>query len=79
MKVIHAYRRKEATTVELFGLFIEFKPNDKKDVVAEVALGGQAEVNAAVAAAKAAFPGWAATPAAQRAAIMRKLGAAAGN
>ncbi|WP_057092025.1 hypothetical protein KV708_09600 [Comamonas thiooxydans] len=36
MKVIHAYRRKEATTVELFGLFIEFKPNDKKDVVAEV-------------------------------------------
>lgn len=36
MKVIHAYRRKEATTVELFGLSIEFKPNDKKDVVAEV-------------------------------------------
>ncbi|WP_159917924.1 hypothetical protein [Pantoea sp. 18069] len=36
MKVIHAYRRKESTTVELFGLSIEFKPNDKKDVVAEV-------------------------------------------
>ena len=36
MKVIHAYRRKEATTVELFGLSIEFKPNEKKDVVAEV-------------------------------------------
>lgn len=36
MKVIHAYRRKEATTVELFGLSIEFKPNDKKDVVAEL-------------------------------------------
>ena len=45
-----------------------------QDVVAEVALGGQAEVHAAVAAAKAAFPGWAGTPAAQRAAIMRKLG-----
>lgn len=36
MTVIHAYRRKEPTTVELFGLSIEFKPNDKKDVVAEV-------------------------------------------
>lgn len=36
MTVIHAFRRKEATTVELFGLSIEFKPNDKKDVVAEV-------------------------------------------
>ena len=36
MNVIHAYRRKEATTVELYGQSIQFKPNDKKDVVAEV-------------------------------------------
>lgn len=36
MTVIHAFRRKESTTVELFGLSIEFKPNEKKDVVAEV-------------------------------------------
>ena len=43
-------------------------------VLAEVAAGGEAEVDAAVAAAKAAFPAWAATPAPQRAKLMRKLG-----
>ena len=37
------------------------------EVLAEVASGGEAEVNAAVAAAKAAFPGWAATPVKERA------------
>ncbi|MDO8377317.1 MAG: 5-carboxymethyl-2-hydroxymuconate semialdehyde dehydrogenase, partial [Aquabacterium sp.] len=36
--------------------------------------GGEAEVNAAVAAAKAAFPAWANTPAPDRAKLMRKLG-----
>ena len=45
-----------------------------QEVLAEVAAGGEAEVNAAVAAAKAAFPAWAATPAPQRAARIRKLG-----
>ena len=45
-----------------------------QEVLAEVASGGEAEVNAAVAAAKAAFPDWAATPAPQRAKLMRKLG-----
>jgi 5-carboxymethyl-2-hydroxymuconic-semialdehyde dehydrogenase len=45
-----------------------------QDVLAQVAAGGEAEVNAAVAAAKAAFPAWAATPATERAKIMRKLG-----
>jgi 5-carboxymethyl-2-hydroxymuconic-semialdehyde dehydrogenase len=43
-------------------------------VLAEVARGGAAEVNAAVAAAKAAFPKWAATPATERAQLMHKLG-----
>jgi 5-carboxymethyl-2-hydroxymuconic-semialdehyde dehydrogenase len=43
-------------------------------VLAEVARGGADEINAAVAAAKAAFPAWAARPAAERAKIMRKLG-----
>ncbi|MEK8051018.1 5-carboxymethyl-2-hydroxymuconate semialdehyde dehydrogenase [Ideonella sp. DXS22W] len=43
-------------------------------VLAEVADGGAAEVNAAVAAAKAAFPAWAGRPATERAALMRKLG-----
>ena len=45
-----------------------------QDVLAEVASGGEAEVNAAVAAAKAAFPKWAGTPQKERARLMRKLG-----
>ena len=45
-----------------------------QQVLAQVAAGGEAEVNAAVAAAKAAFPAWAATPAPQRARLMRRLG-----
>jgi 5-carboxymethyl-2-hydroxymuconic-semialdehyde dehydrogenase len=45
-----------------------------QEVLAQVAAGGEAEVNAAVAAAKAAFPAWAATAPANRARIMRKLG-----
>lgn len=45
-----------------------------QEVLAEVASGGETEVNAAVAAAKAAFPKWAATPATERAKIMRRLG-----
>ena len=45
-----------------------------QDVLAEVAAGGEAEVNAAVAAAKAAFPKWAGLPAPQRARLIRKLG-----
>ena len=43
-------------------------------VLAEVARGGASEVEAAVVAAKRAFPAWAATPAADRAKIMHKLG-----
>lgn len=45
-----------------------------QQVLAEVAAGGAADVNAAVAAAKAAFPKWAATPAPQRAKILHRLG-----
>ena len=45
-----------------------------QEVLAEVARGGTAEVHAAVAAAKAAFPAWAGRPATERAALMRKLG-----
>ena len=45
-----------------------------QEVLAEVALGGANEVNAAVAAAKAAFPSWAATAAPQRAKRIRRLG-----
>ena len=45
-----------------------------QEVLAEVARGGEAEVNAAVAAAKQAFPKWAGMPAPQRAKIIRNLG-----
>ena len=45
-----------------------------QETLAEVAAGGADEVHAAVAAAKAAFPQWAGTPAADRAKIIRKLG-----
>ncbi|MEP7140825.1 MAG: 5-carboxymethyl-2-hydroxymuconate semialdehyde dehydrogenase, partial [Caldimonas sp.] len=45
-----------------------------QQVLAEVARGGADEVAAAVAAAKAAFPAWAARPAPERAKLMRKLG-----
>ncbi|MBG9389159.1 5-carboxymethyl-2-hydroxymuconate semialdehyde dehydrogenase [Caenimonas aquaedulcis] len=45
-----------------------------QEVLAEVAAGGEPEVDAAVAAAKDAFPKWAAMPAPQRAKLVRKLG-----
>ncbi|MEJ7931532.1 5-carboxymethyl-2-hydroxymuconate semialdehyde dehydrogenase [Ramlibacter sp. AN1015] len=45
-----------------------------QEPLAEVATGGETEVNAAVAAAKEAFPKWAGLPAPQRAKLVRKLG-----
>ena len=42
--------------------------------ICEVAAGGKKEIDAAVAAAKAAFPAWSQRPAPERAALMRKLG-----
>ena len=45
-----------------------------QEVLADVASGGEKEAHAAVAAAKAAFPKWAATPAVERARLVRKLG-----
>ncbi len=45
-----------------------------QEVLAEVASGGEAEVNLAVAAARQAFPKWAGMPAPQRAKLVRKLG-----
>lgn len=44
------------------------------EVIAEVASGGQKEIDEAVAAAKEAFPKWANTPMKERARLMRKLG-----
>jgi 5-carboxymethyl-2-hydroxymuconic-semialdehyde dehydrogenase len=45
-----------------------------QSVLAEVASGGEAEVNAAVQAAKDAFPAWAGLPATERAKKVRSLG-----
>ncbi len=45
-----------------------------QDVLAEVASGTATDVNAAVQAAKDAFPAWAGRPATERAKIMRTLG-----
>ena len=45
-----------------------------QEVLAEVASGTATEVNAAVQAAKDAFPAWAVRPATERAKIMRNLG-----
>jgi 5-carboxymethyl-2-hydroxymuconic-semialdehyde dehydrogenase len=45
-----------------------------QEVLAEVARGGDKEIDVAVAAAKAAFPAWACKPAPERAALLRKLG-----
>jgi aminomuconate-semialdehyde/2-hydroxymuconate-6-semialdehyde dehydrogenase len=42
-------------------------------VLAEIARGGQAEAEAGVAAAQAAFPAWAATPPAERARLLRAI------
>ena len=45
-----------------------------QEVIGQIARGGTDEVQAAVAAAKSAFPAWAATPATERARIIRRLG-----
>ena len=45
-----------------------------QEVLAEVTSGGQLEVDAAVDAAKAAFPKWAGRPATERAKLVRRLG-----
>ncbi|MBQ1026086.1 aldehyde dehydrogenase family protein [Micromonospora sp. C95] len=45
------------------------------EAVAELPAGTAADVDRAVAAARAAFPGWAATPPGERAAVLRRIGA----
>lgn len=52
--------------------FADVSPIDESEI-AQVAAGGAAEVDAAVAAARAAFPAWAALPVAERSAILRRV------
>lgn len=52
--------------------FVDVSPIDEAEI-AQVAAGGAAEVDAAVRAARAAFPAWAALPVSERAAILRRV------
>jgi acyl-CoA reductase-like NAD-dependent aldehyde dehydrogenase len=52
--------------------FDDISPIDEKQL-ATIARGAAPEVDLAVAAARAAFPGWAATPVAERARILRAV------
>ena len=52
--------------------FDDLSPIDGQ-VIARISRGGQAEADGAVAAAKAAFPAWAATPPAERARILHAI------
>ncbi|MFE4256441.1 aldehyde dehydrogenase [Streptomyces sp. NPDC056910] len=54
------------------GTFVDVSPIDGS-VLGEIARGTAAEASAAVAAARAAFPGWAATPRAERARILHAV------
>src|SRR5215467_1542361 len=54
------------------GTFTDVSPVGEEPL-AEVAAGGPAEVDAAVRAAAAAFPGWAATSPAERAALLHAI------
>ena len=59
--------------VESRSVFLTRNPANN-EVLAEVASGGEADIAAAVQAAKEAFPAWAAKPSAERAKLIRKLG-----
>ena len=52
--------------------FADISPIDESEI-AQVHAAGAAEVDAAVTAARAAFPAWAAMPVAQRSGILRKV------
>ena len=54
------------------GTFTDVSPIDES-VIGEISRGGEDEANAAIAAAKAAFPAWAATPPAERAAYLHRI------
>ena len=54
--------------------YFETRNPATQEALAQVARGGPKEIDAAVGAAKAAYPRWAAKPAAERARLLRKLG-----
>ncbi len=60
------------TRVASTATFTDVSPIDES-VLGQIHAGGEAEVDAAVAAARAAFPAWAALPVAERSAILRRV------
>ncbi|MDX3895612.1 5-carboxymethyl-2-hydroxymuconate semialdehyde dehydrogenase [Pusillimonas sp.] len=70
MMIKHLINGKKVESRETF----ESLDPTNNETLAEVARGGEAEVDAAVRAAKDAFPGWAGKPAAERARLMHRLG-----
>ena len=70
MRIEHLINGREQTGADYF----ETVNPANQQVLAEVARGTAAEVDAAVHAAKDAFPAWASKPAAERAKLIRKLG-----
>lgn len=69
MKVEHLINGKAAPGARHF----ETLDPANQDVLAEVARGGGAEIDAAVQAAKTALPGWSGRPARERAGILHRL------
>jgi 5-carboxymethyl-2-hydroxymuconic-semialdehyde dehydrogenase len=70
MQIQHLIDGKAVSSAEYF----ETVNPATQEVLAEVARGGEREIDAAVSAAKTAFPAWAGRPAVERAALMHKLG-----
>ncbi|PCE28692.1 5-carboxymethyl-2-hydroxymuconate semialdehyde dehydrogenase [Paraburkholderia acidicola] len=70
MRIEHLINGREQTGADYF----ETVNPANQQVLAEVARGTATEVDAAVQAAKEAFPAWASKPAAERAKLIRKLG-----
>ena len=70
MRIEHLINGREQTGADYF----ETVNPANQQVLAEVARGTTAEVDAAVHAAKDVFPAWASKPAAERAKLIRKLG-----
>ncbi len=61
------------TRVPSSDMFLDLSPIDQ-EMLAMVARGGRKEADAAVAAAREAFPGWAATAASGRAEVLHRVG-----
>src|SRR5690606_30096043 len=55
---------------------LSLNPSDTRDVVASVPVGGADEVNAAVAAARAAFPAWSEASPEVRSDVLDRVGTA---